>query len=241
MEEAKGFSAVLAPETTSYAADVLCRGVLETTSLAWWLLDPHIDSETRLARSLVYRLNSADQTERAIKALELEPEENRAEYGELPKDVKEAIASVGLTWERRTHEEPRGLFCGEERLPTYTERAASLVAKIWPQRRLPYALLSAVTHGELLGLQRNLVYSRSEGIANLHVAHHPASDMWLWQDTYLVIGALVFTAERAASFLRLDDQLTGLHDWISELDRRLPSLRPGAPDETPAPIVTDEA
>src|SRR5215469_7450663 len=161
VEEAKGFSAVLAPETTSYAADVLCRGVLETTSLAWWLLDPEIDSETRLARSLVYRLNSADQTERAIKALELEPEENRAEYGELPEDVKEAIASVGLIWERRTHEEPRGLFCGEERLPTYTERAASLVAKIWPQRRLPYAVLSAVTHGELLGLQRNLVYSRS--------------------------------------------------------------------------------
>jgi hypothetical protein len=43
VKEAKGFSAVLAPETTSYASDVLCRGVLETTSLAWWLLDPDVD------------------------------------------------------------------------------------------------------------------------------------------------------------------------------------------------------
>lgn len=228
MEEARGFSAVLAPDTTSYAADVVCRGVLETSSLAWWLLDPDIDAQTRLARSLVYRLNSADQTERAIKALELEPEDSRAGYGELRQDVKRDIASVGLTWERRTRDEPRRLFCGKEPLPSYTERAASLVAKIWPQRKLPYAVLSAVTHGELLGLQRNLVYSRT-GTANLRVGPHPATATWLWQDTYLVIGALVFTAERAAAFLGLHDQLTALHEWITELNRRLPDLRPSEP------------
>jgi hypothetical protein len=74
---------------------------------------------------------------------------------------------------------------------------------------------------------------RSEGIANLHVAHHPASELWLWQDTYLVIGALVFTAERVAYFLRLNDQLTGLHDWISELARRLLQLRPSEPGDDP--------
>jgi len=52
-------------------------------------------------------------------------------------------------------------------------------------------------------------------------------------DTYLVIGALVFTAQRAAYFLRLKDQLTGLHDWISELARRLLQLRPSAPGDDP--------
>lgn len=34
LEEAKGFAAVLDPDATSYAADVLCRGVLESSSLA---------------------------------------------------------------------------------------------------------------------------------------------------------------------------------------------------------------
>jgi hypothetical protein len=50
-----------------------------------------------------------------------------------------------------------------------------------------------------------------------------------WQDTYLVIGALLFTADRAASFLGLHDQLTALHAWMAELNRRLPALRPSAP------------
>jgi hypothetical protein len=72
VEEAKGFSAVLDPSATStYAADVLCRGVLETASLAWWLLDPDIDAKKRLSRSLVYRLHNAEQTAKAVKAPDL--------------------------------------------------------------------------------------------------------------------------------------------------------------------------
>jgi len=50
-----------------------------------------------------------------------------------------------------------------------------------------------------------------------------------WQDTYLVIGALLFTADRAASVLGLHDQLTALHASMAELNRRLPALRPSAP------------
>src|SRR5207248_7657044 len=73
VEEAKGFSKVLDPNATSYAADVLCRGILETASLVWWLLDPDIDAQRRLARSLVYRLHTAAQTGRAIEALALDP------------------------------------------------------------------------------------------------------------------------------------------------------------------------
>jgi len=47
VEEARGFLAALDRDATWYAADVLCRDVLETSSLAWWLLDPGIDAETR--------------------------------------------------------------------------------------------------------------------------------------------------------------------------------------------------
>jgi len=45
----------------------------------------------------VYRLHSERHTERAIKALELGPEDTPAEYGELPCDVSQDIDSVGLT------------------------------------------------------------------------------------------------------------------------------------------------
>jgi hypothetical protein len=226
MEEAKGFSTVLRPHATSYAADVMCRGVLETSSLAWWLLDPGLDGQARLARSLLYRLNSADQTAKAITALQLDPTENRAEYGELRTDVKKDIADVGLTLSREKVDKREVMFCGGQRLPSYTERTASLVAKIWPQRKLPYAVLSAVAHGELLGLQRNLVAEPSR-TSRLRVAPHPDTTVvWFWQDAYLVIGALIFTSERAAAFLGLHDQLNAVKAWIAEAYTQLSALRP---------------
>ncbi len=226
--QATGFSAALSPGTTSYAADVLCRGVLETSSLAWWLLDPGIGAGQRLARSLVYRLHSAGQTERAINALELGPEDDRAEYGELPGDVKQDIEGAGLTWERGERGGRRVLSCGDEPWPSYTERVASLVAKVWPQRNLPYVVLSAVAHSELLGLQRNLVHS-PPGTPGLRAAPDPATAMWLWQDSYLVLGALVFTTDRAAGFLGLQEEVAALHALTGQLDQRLPALRPDMP------------
>ena len=42
---------------------------------------------------------------------------------------------------------------------------------------------------------------------------------WIWHDTYLILGALAFTADRAASFLALEDQLAALHSWTGEQDR----------------------
>ena len=225
-EEARGFTAALDTDATSYAADVLCRGILETSSLAWWLLDPGIGAPARLARSLVYRLHSAGETEKAIEALELGPDDDRAGYGELAGEVRRDIVGAGLTWEWRKRNRRRVLFCGDEPWPSYTERVVSLTAHIWPQRNLPYPLLSAVAHGEMLGLHRNLV-GQSPG-TGLRSAPNPASALWLWQDTYLVLGALVFTACRAAAFLGLDNELAALHDWMGELDRKFPALRPGA-------------
>jgi hypothetical protein len=218
LEEAKGFAAVLARAGTSYAPDVLCRSVLETSSLAWWLLDPDIDSKTRMARSLSYRLYSAAQTRKAVDALGLAPEDDRSEFGELPEAVTEDIRSAQLP----TDESGKVLFSAEEARPGYTDRVAKLVAKIWPQTQLPYAVLSAVAHGEMLGLVRNI----AQGEPRLSVAPGVGTDTWLWHDTYLVIGALIFTAERAAAFLGQGDELTALGEWMQESQRRLLDVRP---------------
>lgn len=226
LEEAKGFSAALLPNMTSYSADVLCRAVLETSSLAWWLLDPTIDAKTRMARSLAYRLHSAEQTKKAIDALNLEPDDNPSEYGELPQAVMEDIASVGLP----TNQSGRPLFSKDEARLSYTNRVASLVVQIWPQRDLPYAALSAVAHGEMLGLQRNLA-NGPDGKPSLRVGPGAGSDGWLWLDTYLVVGALIFTAERAAAFLGLDDELKAIGAWMEDVHGRLEALRPSGSGE----------
>jgi hypothetical protein len=224
-EEATGFSKVLEANTTSYAADVLCRSVLETASLAWWLLDPGIDGPQRTARSLVYRLHTARQTARAVDALDLESGDDRSGYGESVADVQSEITDPGWTSICNKYGVSVSFGATTESWPSYTERAARLIEKIWPQRDLPYAVLSAVAHAELLGLARNLT-RLSPAMAGLRSGPGLDAAVWLWQDTYLVLGALVFTADRAASFLGLPDHLDAIHAVVEQLDERLLTLRP---------------
>jgi hypothetical protein len=237
VEEAKGFLPVLGSDVTSYAADAVCRAVLESSSLAWWLLDPGIGAEARLARALAYRLHTAKETERAIAHLGLLPDEDPSEYGELPEAVGQDIRSLGPKWS--WHPSGTWVSWGDQQeqkqsWPHYSDRAVDLVRCIWPQEKMPYAVLSAVAHAELLGLARNLPAPDAEGssaVGMLRDAVRPVADpagFWLWHDTYLVLGALVFTAERAAAFLALDHQIAALNTWTGELDGTLPTLRPMA-------------
>lgn len=216
-EQADAFTKVLDPGDVSYAADVLCRTVIESASLAWWLLDPNIDAPTRTARALLYRYHTAKQTKSAIKALELRPDELSGAYGELPETVLKDIESSGIVYE------PRKAFkIGDEVWPSYTDRVAGLIEVIWPHRKLPYAMLSAVAHSDLVGLQRNLVWSPS----GMRVAAGEATWMWMWTDTYLVVGALAFTAKRAADFCGLDEVGRRLWMFMTEVEKRLLALRP---------------
>lgn len=197
-------------------------------SLAWWFLDPDIDAEQRMARSLAYRLHTAEQTGRAVRALELGPEDDPADYGESADDVREEISSLGWKCGKSGAASVGDDGAVAESWPRYAERAAQLTERIWPQRKLPYTVLSAVAHAELLGMMRGLgpLASQAPGRAAL-----PGQDdaQWLWQDTYLVLGALVFSADRAAAFLGLHDDLAAAHDLAERLDKRLPALRPAIP------------
>jgi len=222
---ATGFCAVLGQGATSYAADVLCRGILESSSLAWWLLDPDIGSEQRLARSLVYRLHTAGQTDKAIRALELGPDDDPAEYGESVAGVRQEISVLGWACGKSGAVSFGDDGIRTESWPGYTERAAQLAERFWPQRDLPYRMLSAVAHAELLGLQRSLGPPAARG-PDSSPSPGPDSLLWLWQDAYLVLGALVFAADRAAAFLGLPDQLAALRALTGRLNERLPALRP---------------
>ena len=223
VEEAKGFLAILDPKATSYAADVVCRAVLESSSLAWWLLDPDIGADKRLARCLAYRMGSAQRTLQAIEHLGLGPEEDRSEYGELPDDVAGEIACLGLTHGK----DPRGRpSCDGEACPSYTDRVAALVGQVWPQQKISYALLSAVGHGEVLGLARSLGQSPGEAKPRRWFPDAPSAAVWIWHDTYLVLTALTLSAERAARFLNLPEQVEALRRWGEGFTREMAALRP---------------
>jgi len=189
----------------------------------WWLLDPDSDAQQRTARWLVYRLHTAKETAKAVNALELAPGEDRSGYGEAPADVRTEIADLGWSESGQAV-----VFAGgQESWPGYTERAGKLLSAIWPQGDLPYRMLSAVAHAEVLGLARNLA-PPAPGASGVRPAPGPAAEVWLWQDAHLVLGALVLTAGRAASFLGLDDQSATLRALTEYLNRTLPTLRPTA-------------
>lgn len=226
VEEAKAFQAVLDTDTTSYGADVLCRSVLESSSLAWWLLDPAIDSEGRLARVLLYRYQTAKQTQKAAQHLGLGSTEDRSEYGELPERIEQEGRDLGFEIE------PKRLACRGESLPNYTERVTNLVQQVWPQQKLPYATLSAVAHGELVGLTRNLaqlptIGTRSQSATVTRLRPMPdRAGLWFWHDSYLVAGALLFSGERAAAFLGLEQRVTAFRAGMTDVQNSLKAVRP---------------
>lgn len=226
VEEAEALRSVTNTECTSYGADVLCRSVLESSSLAWWLLDPDVDAERRLARVLLYRYNTANRGQQAAQHLGLPVDEDRSNYGEVPERVEQEARELGFEID------PKRLVCRGVSLPSYTERVADLVQHVWPREKLPYAILSAVAHAELLGLTRNLgrlssgaTPSQTTASATLRsVPDH--SGVWFWQDTYLVTGTLLFSGQRAAAFLGLAQQAQALGDAMGAVQDALMAVRP---------------
>lgn len=241
-EQAGTLPAMLSPHATSYGADVVSRAVLEAASLTWWLLDPGIDAQQRTARWLAWRLHTADETRKAASALELGGDEDPSEYGESVEKVRQDIAELGWSaGDRADTREPdaSARAAGKKTalspavLPDGrkepwigpTDRVADLVKNIWPQGGFPYRRLSAVAHAELWGMSLNLA-PVSPGARVLRPAPVPGTALWLWQDAYLVAGALMFTTGRAASFLGLDQYTEPLNGLTTYLNRTLAALRP---------------
>lgn len=244
IEEATALPALLSPQVASYAADVVCRAVLEAGSLTWWLLDPGCDATRRTARWLAWRLHTAEENRKAVNDLNFDPADEASEYGETVESVRQDITKLGWSVPQPKDACPTNIkHTGKNKAGSSvvfdpgkkpepwrrpTERVADLVKNFWPQGGLPYRRLSAVSHAELLGLSLNLA-PISPDSSVLRPAPTPDAALWLWQDAYLVCGALVYTAGRAADFIGLDEYAAVLHALAGHLSQALATLRPAAP------------
>lgn len=234
IEEATALPALLTPRVTSYAADVVCRAVLEAGSLAWWLLDPGCNAPQRTARWLAWRLHTADEHRKAVNALELGAGEDASEYGETVEAVLHEIGELGWQMSKPKGGKDKIVSSvvhdsgGKESWRGPTDRVADLVKQLWPQGGLPYRRLSAVAHAELLGLSLNLAPTSSNS-AVLRPDPTAGAAMWLWQDAYLVCGALVHVVGRAADFLGLAEHAAMVYGQAGYLSSTLAALRPAAP------------
>jgi hypothetical protein len=133
---------LLRPEPAPFATAALARVVLETSARAWWLLDPAIGPESRVARGMTDRLSSLRET------LKMDlPEEMTAWH--VSRVDRIHAGAIAKDFEPITNKSGRFEAIGE-RVPTATDLATLVVGG--PEGELAYRDLSAASHGTLYAL-----------------------------------------------------------------------------------------
>ena len=138
---------VLRPSAQSHAPWSIARGVLEASSVAKWLLDPSLDIDTRLSRSMSLRLSSLrEQKKFAGEGLDGRPEMVKS-FDQISSHTDERIQHVvsqanQLGIPEKRDAKKRLLGFGEG-LPNKINLAQQVFGDAWV-----YRILSGVAHGE---------------------------------------------------------------------------------------------
>lgn len=124
---------------------VLARAVLESASVAAWLLDPKIDARTRVSRSMSLRLEHLrDQLTYARSALARHPEADK-DFTKAIAAVKRRINGLPIVARKRgitpRHDKKRKLIGFPDATPAFTDLADNL------GEGDTYRLLSGLAHG----------------------------------------------------------------------------------------------
>jgi len=221
-DELRAFGSVLEQaDPSSFALDVLYRGMLESASLVNWLLDMRLGARRRVARGIVYRLSGARHVESALKNFQIGPIERQEEYGELTPQVVEFADRLGFS---DLDTDPRRLRCEGETYPNYLDRSHALVRHYSSTPHTPYQVYSGVLHAELWGLWRG--YRQVAG-EHPHERFEPIRhDLAIHTTTQGALGAMIISAARAASYLGATSITESLDAWAAILDVRIVELRP---------------
>lgn len=220
VEQTRGFRDLMSHRPrTPFALEVLCRAVLDSSSLAYWLLHEGLSARTRVARQLVYRLNGARWMEKALDNLILGPGELRSEYGELKDEVLAAATDLGLQVSM-----PK-MTVDDEGYLGYLARTQELSVHISWIPGVHYQVYSGVVHAELWGLWRGYAQVPREG--HRHDRFERVCSPAVMHDaTRTLLGPLVIAAARAASYLGAEQILGQIQEWAGALDTELDTLRP---------------
>jgi hypothetical protein len=140
----RAMAAALTPESTHYVPNCLLRAAMEAGSQAFWLLEPGLGTRRRVARFMLIRASGARQRSEQVSMTD--PGTAHL-YGETPQQAAALAASLGLSCEYRAQGKYRGeWWCGNEKLPGYTERNRMLEDAMFT--RAAYSIYSAALHAE---------------------------------------------------------------------------------------------
>jgi hypothetical protein len=136
----RALSGAVAVEPTPYIANCLARSALEAGSQAWWLLEPGIGAERRVARFLLIRMRSARAVQETSKLLGVKP----GDYGETIAQVRNQASALGL--KLVPAEGGRRWSYGVDELPSYTARARAFEKAL--RAHGSYGIYSGSAHAE---------------------------------------------------------------------------------------------
>lgn len=149
---------LLADEPFIYGPIAVSRAIGEVCGRVWWLMEPGIDPEKRLARALLEQLFGAHEAARMETAAKLPLGSTGATF---PVDtVTDKITALGMSWEISDRGRVTVQQIGR---PTTTSLFQEMYTDglVESARRMLYSMESAVVHGSIHGLRLQLQYEQT--------------------------------------------------------------------------------
>ena len=196
------------PEPKSFGPAAPARSAVECAARAWWLLDPEIDTPTRVIRGMVDRLLSITEASR------VPSEEIQAQVAEARRLTVEGAEEFG--WDIRWSRRGALLGIGEVDTPGAMALMRDLMDDAGESN---YRFLAAITHGTLYGLMNvteTAMESDKAGITYVQPVTRPATIA-----TWGGVAALAFFEAFDRQIALFGWEKTDWRAWLTESRRAI--------------------
>jgi hypothetical protein len=181
----------------AYAIGLVARSVVEVGARAWWIVEPDVTAEVRVARGFVEKLASLRDVDRT--SIDTDGRVTPAAVG-LSYDAGALIADVralGMPTERNRRRDTIG---GQFR-PSATKLVGQFLERDMPEScRAVYPLLSANAHGTLWAITLHFTADPPDATQRV-AATYRVTQGWLDGPANVALLALCWTLERISSLL----------------------------------------
>ncbi len=188
----RAMSGALAVEATPYVTNCLARSALEAGSQAWWLLEPGIGAQRRVARFLLIRAGSARRLQETATTLGFVP----GDYGETVDAVRQYGADLGL--DLIPADGGKRWVCGADELPGYSARARDFERAL--KALGSYSIYSGAAHAEWHAVISGWQLPASTDSAEVLLVRNP-DRVAIWSAVFNATNASLEVSRRALEIL----------------------------------------
>jgi hypothetical protein len=188
----RAMGGALTVEATPYVTNCLARSALEAGSQAWWLLEPGLGAQRRVARFLLIRAGSARRMQETATILGHVPRD----YGETVEAVRQYAADLGI--DLVSVDGGKRWVCGLDELPGYTARARDFERAL--KALGSYSIYSGSAHAEWHAVISGWQFPASTDSAEALLVRNP-DRVAIWSAVFNAVNASLEVSRRALELL----------------------------------------